>query len=636
MAQESQRSTKVVDLPNVGPVEVPSEASLTELDVFNRSQGDEGIGPFARGVRDATVGFSSVDEALQALSAILDQPSLIPQALVSAQTDQLSQGVDRAKEAVRLGGAAFQQPSFNDATVVGSNAFLAGLEALGRFAAGLTPLVGPAAAETADTFAQGDISEGAGRVTGMLAPLGLRQLRRVRSEKPTGPIPATLGERTGSRPVLKAEGFVEGSIFGKGRFGEFRQAQSQAIRNLVDDMAGRLGRFQGTAEDFGRFVSQNLDEALQARRDLGRQLYHEIDTLSKGVTVPTGRLKRFASPILRRLNEESALIDPQQLAGVRLDLERILAAPRRVSFAAAQDARSDLLRVVRQIGDPLPGKRGGIAKGLAREIDASMEAAARDSGVAGLASKVRQANAVWKETNEIFNDGWARKILNDLPPERISEALVRADFESLDAIKRMVPQRTWRALKADFIQRQFLDKAMSGEAGGPSLGAEVQRRFGLTAQDVQVVNGRKLRNIIFGDGHVPTDRIRTIFDDAEITELQAIGEAARTVGLAPSSVFSAMMDVGTIGGMMVDPLRAVAVGGSIHALSVLMTSPKGLTAVRGLVQAIGSGNTSRRVFWANRALDALADMDLPSPDDVESLPPPEFSAFVPQLQQPSR
>lgn len=578
-------------------------------------------------------------------------------------TNPATQGVAAAQAAPVVAGIGAQQTEQMD---LAAEKFLdarerPGLnlrelsEGVGRFVAGSLPIIGPMAATVGERFGAGEIARGAGNVVGIFGPelatAGAGKL--TRAARATGAVPLTRAQRGGAGAGLAefGEGFVSRTIPGVRRFREFRQAQQAAlIDNVAESVVQDISTFRGTAQELGERIQTRLDDSLDRLKREAGQMYDEIDRTAnpevvafdiaiegaeQGVkrtsevqrSVSTAGLKTFAREQLKRLKDQSELIDPQLLAQSEGILQTIVNSPARTSFRIAQDARSDLLKIARRHGDPLPGKAGGIARKLSALTDEAMVEGAQRVGGNDLVKLVREANDRWRFAAETFNDSFVRKFI-DANPENAHQLLAKMPLEEVDTLRDLVGRDVFNDMKSRVV-RDIIEESTQGELSalakqsGPAtfgIGEEA-----LTREFPRVLRGSSLESKLERFG---IERLETIFGQKHTRDLIGLASFAQKVGLEGTQNLAPALLAGMANANIIQgTLRAVSgdfgalftgIGGTVftspaamvigtNMLSRLMTKPEGVRSLRGFLRAVGSKQGRPATFWSRQMAKALGD-----------------------------
>lgn len=530
---------------------------------------DEKRGFFA-GVAKTALPFQSVEEARQLASAVITDPigaaKAIGGGILAAQGEQFLQAWGKLKEAVNA--------------PLGSTQQIASLiEAGGRTAAGVVPLIGPAAAEAGEAIGEGETAFGVGQAVGLTLPLavtrgvrvgrlrlkGLRDVRasRVSGVEPFPSVPLTRGQRTGS-PVLQfAEALTEKVVTGRRRFQRFGNRQQRAIFALGDDLVERMsatpfdeaagdaaqqaiGVARGAVQEAARARYQLITQATRSTRrrvpsfeqrpivgtagvlvDPGGQPLvapHRVLRKTKvgGVRPETQGLRRFAAEELERAREAHQVFPTPITADAIDKLQAGVRLPRFVDYQQFQDVRSNLLTAARSLPQ---GKKQGLTERLAALTDGALESAARRSGIVlttesgpmPLQAFVRETNALWKSSIDDF-DRTVLKKMATVSPERVHWLLETADLKGIRATMRRLPEAERRAVKARLLRR-WLDKDIQGEVVMPGA-----RGIPGTGAPGPQARGQPLHTRIENLGR---ERMTALFGEESARELESLSLFAR-------------------------------------------------------------------------------------------------------------
>lgn len=627
---------KTVRVPDLGTVRFPASMSDAEIEsaIRNTLSARQGIPKppgFFGGVAEMVLPTDRPSDVLAGPAYAVRHPIESVKLTVGAMKEASAEMRRRSQEAMERGETT---------------------RAIGYELAAAIPLVGPAAGVAGARLAEGEIARGLGNVAGLLAPTAVGKLgRRIPKSRPLPTVPLTLGEKTGSRPALMIEATVERTLPGSIPFQKFRVAQQRAlIEGEAQRVVSDISKFEGSTEELGVRAVKEIGVAEERLKAAPRAIYEEVDglvgsrteriptkitepsrlvsergeplTIERrvlrkaevgGVQPETVVLKRFAIPLLRRINREAKLIHPTELARTKGLLETIVRAPKRLPFTAFHDARSDLLRIVRSIGDPIPGKAGGVAKRLSSLTDDAMMQAAENSGIEGLSGKIREANALWRDLTETFNESIVTKML-DAPAEKLPGMLQAASLDGIRRVRSVLPRKTFDAM-AGKVAQGLLNDAIQGElSAAPGVMRAGEVLGGPAAQTLPKLRGDRLRVSLERLGE---PRLQEIFGDPNTRALFQLASTAENVGLRTSGWIPAIMNsymlYGGLKALITGDVGAATGAGAmavvLYVTGRLMTRTEGTHALRNLVIALGRGDRSKAVFWGNRAA-ALASQNL--------------------------
>lgn len=332
----------------------------------------------------------------------------------------------------------------------------------------------------------------------------------------------TPAEATDSRVLDIMENVGDYSIFGGGKFAEFRLNRDKVLDEIADDLIDQYGN-RLTPEEFGELFVKAVNNKQETVKPVVKALYNRVKALAGGhkimeisterkmispildatgvplerivtdiseskvpdVIVPTSSLKSFATPLkevgkeinhIERLNAGDDLVDT------------VLEMPDHLSFDAAVELRSRLLSRVQELNvinknAPAVGK----AKKMIELIDSAVEESLRNLKPTVLPGGVdyqsvdalaawRLANSFYKDTQERFNNKLVRAMIKRaddtrMGPETIGKMFFKpGNVTGIDQLRTILPASDFERVKGMFIQTLF-EKASDQE--GKILGNRV-------------------------------------------------------------------------------------------------------------------------------------------------------------------
>lgn len=586
-----ERKPKIVDIPGIGTVEFPGSMS------------DEDIAGQIRGLRGEF-------ERRQ-------QKAIIPAVKTFLQ--------EESPAAIGAGiGAGLGIPGGPPGIIAGATIGGAAGEAGGQLLRRISPIGRQVetSEEAAEQIGLSGALSGVGEGVIRLGARAVRPFLRRLSKTDDLAVPLLRSEKTGGKVSGFFESVAEKSLPGAGRFETFRQSQQQALANLGDLLSKRISARNLSSQEAGELFAKEVAAARTVVRDVSGKLYGEIDNIVRvktirqpttvtkpsalvdelgrpltfektilekvevgGVSVSTSPIKKASIPLLREIRAESKLIPPEELSRVTKILEQLIKSPKKTSFKSIQDARSDLLRIIRKNKDVIGGKANRIISILENEVDATMESAARESKVPGLLEKVREANKFWAKSLNDLNSKVTRALLAKDKDEVVAAIFRRGSVDDIELVKRLVSRESFQDMKGRYL-RDVLDDATKGELA-PQLFPGVKDLPGLQGQQVQVLEFKSLQRTLEKQGQ---GRLEAIFDRPE--EIKALGEfleiAGRIGGGRAKGLVNSLIAWSTNGfilysggaalltGSLKDlvPVGATIIG--INLAARLMTNPEGL------------------------------------------------------------
>lgn len=379
------------------------------------------------------------------------------------------------------------------------------------------------------------VTEGFGRLTSnLLGPIEKYFSRTAARSTRIPFLPSEAGVGKGTSKVV--EGFLSHAIPSRGIMEDFRVGQISKASEVFNGEIQRISKFNGTPEQVGMLTQNAMEDARTALKAETRSAYKAIDQLTEshvkrvpvtkevtsslvdesgrpmsydkkflekrmvgGVQPETREVKKTAIMLLRELKMQEKLMDPKLLADTKSILETIVRADNNVPYQTMAKSRSDLLAVSRNLDAILPGKRAGIAKLLAEQMDKSMIDAAQRSGISGLVDQVRVANTMTREMHRVFEQNLITKIMESKNPEVIASYLRTGGLQELRDLNALLsdPQRR-------VVQSQILKDSMMRSTENGAKPMEPQK----LAKDIHDL-GEERGRLIFGKNY---DSIRQVAD----------------------------------------------------------------------------------------------------------------------------
>jgi len=465
------------------------------------------------------------------------------------------------------------------------------------------------------------------------------------------------------KTILAGSDELPSSQFGRSA----KNAIDEGIRHIREQegaLYAEIDSLVGTKEVRVPVFEERLSSLIGAR---GEALTFEKRVLRKrivgGVQPETVTLKRFAIQVKRRLNQQKKLLDPRFLEEADGIASGIIRSPKRLPFKVFQDSRSDLLRITRRFDELLPGKAAGIAMKLSSLTDKAMIQAAESSGIPNLVAKVRGANEFVRNNRILFNETVISK-LADTAPERLPTLLRNATLEDIAAFKRVLPRPLWNQVRASYI-RQGLLQATVGEIAPQLLGENITgfignateaglRKMGLDVtirpETSPVFKGSRFKSFLEGETPVTkggSERLFALLDSpAErgavlklIQEADTVSQRGQPGLIAPgvnayilyqggSSIYGSI----TGGGLaaLSGAITPLVLASGLYITARLMTSSRGITALRSAIRAVGRGDVRMISFWSSRMAQIFSQQASEEEKRLlrQGAPPPRLGATI--------
>jgi hypothetical protein len=507
-------------------------------------------------------------------------------------------------------------------------------EMVGHTGAALLPVLGPVAANIGEQIGRGDVAGGLGALTGLVAPVAaLRTIGAVRGVARPSALPQvdmSMAQRLRARgsalapAVEKGESLVRKLYPAQGSFNRLLVKQQQQISDWANRLTGRISPVS-EARVSGARAQVSLKQALDEATEAAGVEYAAIDAATGGLRVPMESLKQFSRGRLKELDEVSKSLNPSDVAKMRFSLRKLVNGPDMVNFKTYQGIRTTLYDMSRSMDLPIGGRAQGLAKQLVKISTEAMQKAADTSRVAGLGQRVRDANTMWRQLKETFNESMLKNMRN-AQPEQVHRLLAKASANDLDIIKRTLPPHAWDELRARLLADAF-DSATSGEITARlGIAEDVAALSGVTesAMPASTFNARKL--LRWQENTLGKDRLKQLFTGEELTEINALIRQAELVfGPSGDSFLGFLaqgLNVGMAAGLVFEPLVA---GGSMGAFNALGRILVHQTTRSRLLDALGKTGRQRgarigALMGPPIAREAARDRGTSSTSNVTSQP----------------
>lgn len=497
--------------------------------------------------------------------------------------------------------------------------------------------------------AMGGIQEFGGRV--ITKPLGRLSgyFADTASKSKSLGVPLLPSEAHGTAPTFW-ENYPKGSIFSAGKMAKFRVLQNAASEReanaLADSLSSRPLSVSGSKEEAGKAIRDGIDQHKAAFHRLENYLYKKIDeAVDEQVVktpvykqVPTGILDSSGKPIMKTVQAGTSqkAVDKvmpsrdkivefakEQLKKIEAGKSAAGKAPESAyetllngivenkssnsTYEGMAEARSSWLSKVRDMNSGLSDKEAGFVKKMADLADESMIEAADRSGVPGLTSQIRSANAMVREEHEAFEKKLIKRIVEKENPENIASVLrgptsniaLRPGIQETRDIMKILPKK----LVAP-VQRQIMLDTVNDSI----------------AKGTEVFDERKFSQLVLGIGN---DRGRILFGSNwnNIRDfamgIRRISGAIGMTGAALSNPAAVKQAVTSVGRLLLESLGSTGaevyyghggVTGAIGAATVPMASEAILW--RTIANALTHPETSGKLV---KALQVIAQKSAHAP-----------------------
>jgi hypothetical protein len=524
----------VVDVPGVGDVEFPATMSMTEITreaarlhneaaltdpnrkptsaedyLPQKPQSDGKLRNFARALLPSTTPRDYIEGPIRAVTHPIDSLGLVLGALLDAHRTQFQKAGANARGVI------------NEPTLRGKAESASRL--IGHTAAGLLPVVGPAAANIGEQGAEGDfdamIGGGAGLITGVLAPKVVAKVApRVpgigRTTNPQLAEAVAFGEREGipidpatasGRPILRRiQKRVGDTLGGSGNTERFQTSQQQALtatgrqlaeradptaaaspetagRAIRDDVQGVIRREHATANtSYERLRQIEHDPANRRSVQVGKDGDGKPIMEDMAAPVDVRSAKAALKPILERLQRLYPIAQRQASKGYQA-IENIVNGKDYVPLTEADDNLSAIKSVSR--GADMPELRS-TSQGLAAQAVAELESAVQRTTATLGAEATTARNTGRAATTAKYAAEDVLSALREEPVQVFNQATYARDagIQQLREMAKLSPdglRKVGRAYLDDLVDKATkdgkFDHAQALAASWEKLGPETKK-----------------------------------------------------------------------------------------------------------------------------------------------------------------
>jgi hypothetical protein len=242
-------------------------------------------------------------------------------------------------------------------------------------------------------------------------------------------------------------------------------------------------------------------------------------------------------------------------------------------------SRSDLLALTRKLDEVLPGKRAGVAKLLAGQMDDAMMDAATKSGVSGLPQQLRVAQTLTREMHEKLESDLVKKIIETGRPEDIAAYVKQGGLQDIRHLNSLLSKPQQR-----MVQAQILRDALNG-AIDPTTKVFDPGKF---ITSIKTLGEHRGQEIFGGQNYSNVEQTARLLSKLRVSSGagMAAGMHNWTYMRAPAGSAAAVL-VGIITGR---PIEGAGVGAGIAGAMAVETA-----TLRGLAKAITNPAKSARV-----------------------------------------
>lgn len=335
-------------------------------------------------------------------------------------------------------------------------------ELLGHTAAGMLPVVGPAAASAGEQVASGDVAGGLGGGAGLLAPFGAGPaVRAARGALPTRaaavPNPtvefarargvpldaATVSDNLAVKGVQKA---ADRTLAGGSIARTAKAAESQAMARVGGELADQAHPVPTTPELAGTSLRDSLAVKMEGHAQQANVAYDRLRTLESPATaVDLVPVKASIQPLVDQMKRQMPITQQQANPGLKA-LQNILDSADSAPLSLIDKDLSAIKGLARE--------HGGVAKLAVSRLEAAVQKAA----AAGGADVVDALTAGRQATIAKYGASDVLERLHAEPVKTIKTLTTPKDaaIQQLRAVVKEVPDQApiiGRALLEDLLER---------------------------------------------------------------------------------------------------------------------------------------------------------------------------------------
>lgn len=272
-------------------------------------------------------------------------------------------------------------------------------------------------------------------------------------------IPLTAAEISGSKVIAQLENLLDKTPLGHGAIQRFRDRQVEAIRNLRDQLAQKMGTSEDAAV-VGQMAKDAIAANSQKMRGESDALYGALGEKAAGAQIPIGQTKQAAKMLLDKemkaapqFRNEGIVKMAQNILSVEagaVDFDNLQAMRRYLGgIIEAEDA-------ARALGQPGVKFMGSAEAGAAKLLTKSSEADLGLFAAAGgedIKKTYDAARTFYREGRAVFNEKSVRAALK-ADPERVVDVVFRPGaITTIRAVKKAAGQAGFAPLKQKFIEK---------------------------------------------------------------------------------------------------------------------------------------------------------------------------------------
>ena len=412
----------------------------------------------------------------------------------------------------------------------------------------------------------------------------------------------TPGLATENRVVDILENVAQKSLFGGGGLQVAREGAETLTSKFVDDFVANYGSI--TRNDYGSLLQNAIVKNVDEWKVSTRSLYDQVTKLSKGVKVDISDVQKQAKIFLK----EAQFTKRLKPEGIKV-LETIIKQPSKISFTGANSIRSDFLGITRSSNELIKGQSQRYAATLANKLTKAIDDVG-DTAVRPLSGELKlaynQAQQVYKQGSEVFNDKIIRNLIKKNPDEVFKNVIKTERPGIIDAVNRVVNKTknpAEKLLLRNNLQGSFLF----------DLQSESVKRYNSLNGDFLLKNFNKYGNSVLTKVFNPNEikQVRSLFEALKVAQKKSAGENL------PGGMFIQLSQAGALfglgAGVAVGPAAAILLGPAV--ISKLFTNPKFVSLLkRGFKLQPGNPEYYR---WGTRLMNTMVTEGLVSQEQGE-------------------
>lgn len=368
---------------------------------------------------------------------------------------------------------------------------------------------------------------------------------------------------------------ASGSMFGGGRMRRAQLGGTQVMQEAAEDFIKTFRTFASDSTEVQTMTQELLAGRADAWRLVAKKKFGVIDDITDaGARVNVSALNAPISKARRLAGGEEATSEiAKEIA--RLEEVGSISRDGTMTFEAAADLRSWLLRIGRRSTEVVPGQAktlgGNLAKSLDRQMEESFKGLLPDSGlpIAELKRAWREANAFWKTGIEDFNSTLV-KTITKAEPRQVALA-IRRNTANIRRVKRLLTEGAPGVKGADDVLTEsgLTGKQVWNEIQGEILNDMAIKSMGEVA-DTPVFMGNKMLRALRTNEEQMTELLgKDGYDNAmKIFRQVQLAQGGAVEKNLPGKVFITFKQAGAVsevGGMVM----GVGSGASPEAFALL-------------------------------------------------------------------